>query len=54
MEMKKVAGGGHGAFETPPSGRRRYLTAFLCLCVATVCYADRMARSPSMSVDNPR
>ncbi|CAH0520061.1 unnamed protein product [Peronospora belbahrii] len=24
-----------------PRGKRRYLTAFLCLCVSTICYADR-------------
>ncbi|CAI5719646.1 unnamed protein product [Peronospora destructor] len=24
-----------------PRGKRRYVTAFLCLCVATICYADR-------------
>eukprot|EP00644_Phytophthora_capsici_P010610 jgi/Phyca11/17809/fgenesh1_pg.PHYCAscaffold_30_\ len=24
-----------------PQGKRRYVTAFLCLCVSTICYADR-------------
>ncbi|KAF4032693.1 Major Facilitator Superfamily [Phytophthora infestans] len=24
-----------------PQGMRRYVTAFLCLCVSTICYADR-------------
>ncbi|RLN96474.1 hypothetical protein BBJ28_00000622 [Nothophytophthora sp. Chile5] len=29
------------SFAALPKGRRRYLTAFLCLCVSTICYADR-------------
>ncbi|RLN60206.1 hypothetical protein BBJ28_00003715 [Nothophytophthora sp. Chile5] len=29
------------SFAALPEGRRRYLTAFLCLCVSTICYADR-------------
>lgn len=27
-----------------PQGNRRYVTAFLCLCVSTICYADRTLR----------
>jgi hypothetical protein len=36
-----VAAGGAPVPRKLPQGGRRYLTAFLCLCVSTICYADR-------------
>lgn len=33
-----------------PTGRKRYVTALLCLWVTTICYADRTCHVVSLSL----
>lgn len=43
--MKNAAGGKYAAAQATdvvfPAGKKRYVTALLCLWVTTICYADR-------------
>lgn len=51
--METSGGGKHDlvtATLAMPVGRKRYVTALLCLWVTTICYADRTCRVVSLSL----